>query len=125
MDFFLDALERGGPVGIAMLVGAACFVLWRKLQTLRVYYEGDPDPDKSEKNPGKLALTATAGQLREDGIRNDYDGRLSKQRVHYEGLLKTQRDDYEAQLKAERSENKGLFREINETIRGLGDGEGD
>ena len=122
MEFFLQALEKGGPIGIAMILGVGLAILWKKLQTLRIFYEGDPDPDRAEKNPGKLALLATAAQVREDGIRIDYDGRLSKQRVHYEGQLVTMRSDYEEQLKSERDENKGLFREIAEGLRNIGGG---
>jgi len=118
VETFINTLIASGPM--AVVLGLGLVVLWRKLQAQRIYYEGDPDPDKSEKTPGKLATMASDAQTREDLIRKDYDGRLSKQRVHYEGLITTQRGEYEGQLRGEREENKGLFREINETIRALG-----
>ena len=119
MDQFLEILKAGGPSTIAALIGLALFVIWGKLNTIRIFYEGDPE--NPEKTPGRLREERVAAQQREDAIRTDYDQRLTDQRKHYEALLQSLRLEKEAELKTEREENKSLFRELNETFKSLRD----
>jgi len=112
-----EILKTAGPLALAVVLGTGLIVVWKKLQDLRKFYEGDPGDEKTPETPGRLKEEREAAQEREDGVREEYDGRLTDQRKHYEGLLASQRADLEAELKAERDENKALMREINETLQ--------
>lgn len=98
------ALAASGP--IALVLGLATLLLWKRLNKQQVFYEGDPDDP--ENKPGKLAQERKVAQDRLAQERKDAQGREDKLRKHYEDKLKT-----------ERGENKALYRELNEALQGL------
>lgn len=109
MDDLIALFKHGGPIAIAVLALSALAIVWGKLQILRKFYEGDPGNEKTPEKPGRLREERVAAQVREDEIRDDYDGRLTDQRKHYEDLMAK-----------ERAEVKALYRELNSTIKRLG-----
>jgi len=91
LEAALTALASHGP--LALLAGMIVVVLWKKLQALQVYYEGDPG------DPMKIGLIRTmqkAAQEREDALR-----------VHYEARVDKERDAQNA-----------IMRELNDTLKG-------
>ena len=120
MAELLELLKAGGPLALAAAFGTGLMVVWKKLQDLRKFYEGDPGDEKTKETPGRLKAEREAAQQREDSVRAEYDTRLTDQRKHYELLLAEQKSAFETQIKDEREENKALYRELVKTIQDLG-----
>lgn len=83
MEQALTALATGGPV--AVLAGLIVIVLWKKLNALQVYYQGDPDP--AAQRPGLIANMQKAAQEREDGLRSHYEAQLAQERIEQRKVM--------------------------------------
>jgi hypothetical protein len=82
LETALTALASNGP--LALLAGMIVIVLWRKLTSLQVHYEGDP------KDPTKIGLVRTmqqAAQAREDALREHYEKRIDKERDGQQAVM--------------------------------------
>lgn len=102
MQEALTALAAGGP--IAILAGIIAYVMWRKVETLHLFYEGDP-LDKTK--PGKIAAMNAEFRKRED----DQAAAFLKREDSI-------RSFYEKKLKAEQERNDAVMEELNATLRG-------
>jgi len=74
----LAALATSGPT--ALLAGMMVVVLWKKLQALQRFYEGDPGDAKTPATPGRIAEMVAQAQQREDKLRQNYEEALLRER---------------------------------------------